>query len=190
MEMLDVKNEKKELREKYFSIRKDLLLNKTQLDKKIFNKLLMLEEYKNAQTVLVYVSTTIEVDTISLIENALSQGKKVGVPKCRENSNEMDYYFINSLGELKLGRFNILEPIESVTTKVNTFENSICIVPAMAFDQNKNRLGFGKGFFDRFLSNYTGKSIGLCYDQCVTNNLPIEDFDKKVDKLVTETRIF
>lgn len=169
------------LRNKYTDIRKNID-NKKELDKKIFNEVINLKEYKESKLLLTYVPLEDEVDTFKLIEYSLKIGKKVAVPKCK--GNNIEFYYINSLNDLSKGKFNILEPI---TNKLVTdFENSICIVPGVAFDKQNNRIGYGKGFYDRFLQNYNGIKIGLAYRECICEEIDNESTDIKMDKIVCD----
>lgn len=180
----DIRIDKRNLRNKFKNNRLNMN-DKDKVDKQIFNKLINTWAYREAKVILTYVSTAIEVDTIELINHSLKNNKKVAVPYCIDNTRFMKFYFINSVDELEKRTFGVLEPIASDETELKDFSNSICIVPALAFDKNGFRLGYGKGYYDRFLSSYTGKTIGLCYDNCICNILPTGKYDKKVDTLLT-----
>ena len=167
------------LRNKYKQIRKSIL-NIEEQDDIIFNKVINLEEYIQTNLILIYVSLKEEVDTIKLIKYSLEKGKKVAVPKCEEN--DIKFYYINSLEDLEKGNFGILEPKTSQT--VTNFNHSICIVPGVAFDKQNNRIGYGKGFYDRFLENYTGIKIGLTYKECICDEIDIDKNDVKIDIII------
>ena len=167
------------LRSKYKEIRKNIK-NKDELDNIIFNKIINLKEYKDRTLILTYVSLKEEVDTIELIKYSLNIGKQVAVPKCE--GNDIVFYYINNLEDLKEGNFGILEPKTNET--VNDFENSICIVPGIAFDKENNRIGYGKGFYDRFLKNYKGVKIGLTYKEYICDKIDVDDNDVKMDKII------
>lgn len=116
---------KKELRNKYLFIRKNVL-NRQQLDEIIYQKVISHPKVKQSKTILVYVSFDDEVDTIKIIEYLLKY-KEVAVPKIE--NNRMNFYIINNLSELSIGTFNILEP---TTRKLLTdFSNAICITPGI-----------------------------------------------------------
>ena len=169
---------KKELREIYKIIRRNIK-DKRKKDQEIFETLLKDENLQNSSIVLIYVSTKDEVDTLNMIKELLST-KIVAVPKVEDNI--INFYCITSLGDLKLGKFNILEPITS--EKVNDFSKSICIVPGICFDKSNNRLGYGGGYYDKFLTTYPGYSIGLCYVECLLEHLETEVHDIKVKKII------
>ena len=183
---MDIRAYKTELRSKYMSIRKNMdITEKNNYDTKIFNRLISLEQYINAKQILVFVSKDIEVDTKRLIEYSFSIGKQVAVPKCLNNKGLMSFYYINSLSELSKDTFGVLEPDINKAIEVTDYTSSICILPGLAFDKTGYRLGFGKGFYDRFLQNYAEIKIGICYNECVTSKLPHGRFDKKADFIVT-----
>jgi 5-formyltetrahydrofolate cyclo-ligase len=150
----------------------------------IFKQILSLKEYRNSSTLLTYVSTSNEVDTRKLIEFSLAMGKHVAVPKCHKD-HTMDFYYIHSFDELFLNKFGILEPLVS-NNKVTSFTNSVCIIPGITFDEEKNRIGYGKGYYDRFLKDYPNAKVGLCYQKCLCKNIAAEPFDIKMDKVVAD----
>lgn len=164
------------LRDKYKEIRKNIK-NKEEIDKSIFNKIVNLEEYKQSDLILTYVSLKEEVDTIKLIKYSLEEGKRVAIPKCK--GNDITFCYIDSLEDLKEGNFGILEP--ETNEIVKDFDNSICIVPGIAFDKENNRIGYGRGFYDRFLENYNGIKIGLTYTECMCDKIDEDKNDIKMD---------
>lgn len=169
------------LRNKYKDIRKNIE-NKEMLNNRIFNKVIELKEYKQSDLILIYVSLKDEVDTFKLIEHSLKIGKRVAVPKCE--GDNIVFYNINTLSDLKEGSFRILEPITNEI--INNFSNSICIIPGVAFDRGNNRIGYGKGFYDRFLENYNGIKIGLVYRECICDKIDNDINDIKMDIVITD----
>jgi len=167
------------LRNKYKEIRKNIK-NKEEQDDIIFNKIINLEEYKQSYLILAYVSLKDEVDTIELIKYSLKIGKRVAVPKCE--GDDIEFYYINSLEDLEEASFGILEP--KINEVVKDFYNSICIIPGIAFDKQNNRIGYGKGFYDRFLENYHGIKIGLTYKECICDKIDVSENDVKMDKVI------
>ncbi len=169
---------KNEVRKIYKYIRNNIKDRNIQ-NEIIFNKVISLEKVKKADTILIYVSFNNEVDTLNIIKYFLGK-KKVAVPKV--NGNEMNFYYIDSFNDLSKGSFNILEPI--TTNKVTNFDNSICIVPGLCFDKENYRLGYGKGYYDKFLSNKNIYTIGLSYKETIIKKLPIDKYDIKLDKVI------
>ena len=174
--------EKVELRKKYFEVRKNINgIEKEKSDDCIFNKIINLEKFKKSKLLLTYVSLRDEVDTIKLIEYSLNVNKEIAVPKCEDGT--IRFYKIKSLKELDKGKFNILEPVTNRLVK--DFENSMCIVPGIAFDKNNNRLGYGRGYYDKFLKQYKECKIGIAYKQCICDNICVNQFDIKMDIVIT-----
>lgn len=169
---------KNELRKVYHLKRKNIE-NKNIKDKNIYNKVIQDEYILKSDLILIYVSNNEEVDTLNIINYFLSF-KKVAVP--RIDNNIMNFYIINSLDELKKGYFNILEPITN--NKVLSYDNSICITPGICFDKNGYRVGYGKGFYDKFFFKNNIYKIGLCYSECIVENIITDKYDIKVDKVI------
>ncbi len=188
--VIDIRPIKKELRKKAREMRGSLSPEKKlSLDRKIKNRLLNLWAVREAGVVLCYVSTAIEVDTREFITELLNRGKKVAVPRCEGGKSEMNFYYINSLDELSPGSFDVLEPDPQKSVMVGKTQGSICIVPAFMFDKNGFRLGYGKGYYDRYLSRYDGSTIGVCYSENLQNELYHGKYDRAVDLVVTDREI-
>lgn len=188
MERLDIRKIKSDLRSNFKNIRRNMN-NKEKLlkDTNIFNTLISIEEFKSAKTILTFVSTDIEVNTRALIKYSLSKGKVVAVPRCISNTN-MEFYIIKSFDDLELGLFSLLEPNLKICSQLNKseFKSSVCITPGLGFDMNGFRIGYGKGYYDRFFSKYNGKTIGVCYTSCLKNHIPHGRYDKSMEILVTD----
>ncbi len=187
----DIRQVKAGLRDKFKSIRRSFPEEKKrQTDEKIAQRVLNLWGFRETDTLLCYVSTAIEVDTFTIINAALSQDKRVAVPRCIDGTRKMDFYYIDSLDELSVRSFGVLEPDAEKNEKLLDFSHGLCIVPALAFDRNGYRLGFGKGYYDRFLAGFKGMTAGICYDDCLTDKLPGGKYDKNVDIIVTESKLY
>ena len=185
--MNDVKQYKIVLRSQMREMRAQLTaLEKQSADQAIAVRLLRTYQYRRAKTVLCYVSTPIEVDTHALLLRMLEDGKKVAVPRCNTEDTTMDFYYIQSMDDLEKRTFGVLEPIPGKCAKVTNYKNSICIVPGLAFDRQGYRLGYGKGYYDRFLNGYTHPKIGICYKNGVLRRLHHGRFDIPVNLLLTE----
>lgn len=158
------------------------------LDDSITQKLLTTSEYAKASTVLTYVSVSSEVSTRRLIKHALRDGKTVAVPRCLPE-HRLEFVAITSLEQLIPAPFNLLEPPKELPALTeDRIETSICIVPALLVDTKGYRLGYGAGFYDRFLSTYPGKKICLAYQQNLSKTLlPRTEFDVAVDMVITES---
>lgn len=164
--------------------------DKERNDRKIANKLLNLWTFRDAETLLTYVSTEIEVDTLYLIERAWELGKKVAVPRCIAGTRNMVFHYITSFDDLESGTFGVREPVADRCPTVSDFENCLCVVPALVFDKKCFRLGYGKGYYDRFLAAFKGTAVGVCYEACRKDSVPHGKFDKGLDLFITENRIY
>lgn len=180
------RDEKVMLREQYRKMREKMTDEyKRSLDIEIASRFLCTREYAESKTLITYVSRENEIDTIRIIHAAFANKKQVAVPKC-EGKGVMRFYLIDSMDDLVMGYAGILEPDTSKCRLLEDFSDSVCIVPGLSFDPEGYRLGFGGGYYDRFLSTYTGVSAGLCYGSFVKWELPRESFDIAVNLLVTD----
>ena len=183
----NVRQRKAELRSVYRRLRSQCPAEvKKELDKRLSQQFLSLDEYKSCKTLFAFVSTPIEVDTSVIISTALKDGKQVAVPKCRDKSGLMDFFYITSTDCLKKGAFSIMEPDEALCERVTDLSDGLCLVPGLCFDRQGYRIGFGKGYYDRFLEEFGGTTVGICYSRCVEKELPRGIFDRNTDILVTE----
>ena len=133
-----------------------------------------------------------EVDIKSVIIQALNDGKKVALPKCRKEDRSMQFYFINSLNDLsQKGAFGIPEPSETlpVYNPASDTRPAVCIIPAIVYDKEGFRIGYGKGFYDRYLPSFSGTKIGLAYNDFIIDKVPRGKYDLSADVLITEKGI-
>ncbi len=179
---------KQKIRAEYKAKRREIPADRKRWnDRKIRERVEALPSYKRAACLLCYVSLPDEVDTFALIENALSQGKMVCVPVSLEETHTVDFYRIRSLEELEPGTYGVLEPAPGKAEKITKFPRpAVCIVPGLVFDREGFRLGYGKGYYDRFLQRFRGVKIGVCYRELITELLPHGYYDRPVDWLVSE----
>lgn len=191
MRQIDIRPFKQRLREDTKRWRSSISAGeKERLDGRIFRRLTGLREYGNCRTVLTYVSKPIEVDTLSLIHAALAQGKRVAVPRCVEGSRKMEFYLIRSMEDLTPQSFGVLEPIRERCRLLTDFRGCFCVVPAFAYDRAGYRLGYGAGYYDRFLSRFPGPKVGLVYSHDIHGRLWHGRYDVPVDLVVTDTRLY
>lgn len=153
-------------------------------DEVIFNKLITSEVFKKSKIFFIYVSRNIEVDTIKIIKKAFELGKTVCVPKCFENS-EIKAYEIKSFDDLEIGSFNILEP-KKYCREINKSDIDLSIIPCVTCDVDNNRLGYGKGYYDRFLVNTNMKKLCLCRKHLLQEKIPVDKLDIKMDIVFTD----
>lgn len=188
MPITDIRPIKSELRQKYRSLRQAMPQEiKEQKDDAIALQVRRLWQYQRNNVLLIYVSTSIEVDTHRIIRRAIADGKRVAVPRCVPDTRNMEFYYIDSIEELSPGMFGVLEPSANPDRLYKECEGGLCIVPAFSYDWRGYRLGYGKGYYDRFLSRFEGNMVGICYSDCVQRSLPHGRYDRPVELLVTET---
>ena len=179
---------KKELRKELKAKRKNLE-KKAQSDEFIRENLICSDLYLESKQVLFYAGLDDEINLDECINDALLLGKKAALPICTDDSGNMEFYYINAMNDLKSGFFGVREPDINKCEKVTDFSDSICIVPAISYDKSGYRLGYGKGYYDRFLKKFTIISVGLCYNSFLRENLPINEFDVAVNFIATEDKI-
>jgi 5-formyltetrahydrofolate cyclo-ligase len=146
----------------------------------IAKKLFELEEYELAESIFIYLSTDKEVDTFPIVERAFKEGKRVFVPVTRE---EMRLAEIFPITPLTKGKYGIKEPQNAV---ISDFMPDIAIIPLVGFDAERNRLGQGKGYYDRFLQGFPGKKIALAFSIQKLMGIIIDSNDIKMDMIITE----
>lgn len=185
----DIRPVKNKMRQEIKEQRKNLTCDERErCDSKICERLRQLWLYRESQTVFTYVSLADETDTKKFIERALEDGKRVVVPRCIKGTRNMEFCLINSLNDLEEGAFGVLEPkVECEVYK--DYSDGFCIVPALAFDRKGYRLGYGKGYYDRFLADFCGKTVGICYNRFVVPEIPRGKYDKSVDLIITEKKV-
>lgn len=184
----DIRQVKRGLRKKFREIRLAMdPQEKAAWDRRITANLLRSPRYRKAKRVLLFVSKPIEIDTHSLIRTALQQGKQVLLPRCLNEQGHMEFFAIQSWEDLVPGLYGLLEPDPERCPCIETFQpTDFCLVPGFSFDAKGYRLGFGKGYYDRFLSRFSGVTAGACYHCCTTQSLPHGRYDRPVDYLFTE----
>ncbi len=181
--MQNIKQEKASLRVEMLEKRKTIdSLQKQKWDEKIFERLTSLDSFKQAENVLCYCSVNGEVDTRKIISKSLEMGKKVYLPKTAKKGT-MDFYRIFSLSELSSGYMNIPEP-DGKSEKFTGFE-AFCILPGLCFTRNGCRLGYGGGYYDRYLEGRSLKTYALAYDLFVVNSMVCGEKDIKADFILT-----
>ena len=188
--MAEVRTLKNEIREKFKPIRDEYTDEKRrEYDEKIANRVISSITFRHSQDILFYASKEKEIDTWKIFEKALDAGKNVYFPKCYDGGI-MKYYLVKSKDELKSGEFGILEPTKLENEYSFSNITSLCIVPALIFDKEGYRIGYGKGYYDRFLSKFKGVSVGLAYKELIQDRLPRGHFDRHVDIIVSDKGVY
>ncbi len=180
---------KEELRNKIKALRKCLarqeILEKSDI---IYNKLFELEKINQAKTVMVYIDAFNEVRTDKIIKKLLDDGKKVCAPITDKSTKTITaYYFVDSKDFVK-GAYGILEPPKTHIADISQID--VAIIPGIAFDKSGNRMGFGEGYYDRFLSRLEGTKIGICYKFQCEYNIDADEYDIPMDYIINEEEIY
>lgn len=184
--------DKDELRRLLKALRKSLSINqRAEYNEIILRQVLELPSYQKAEWVYCYITTQSEVDCIPIIEQAFRDGKKVAVPKI--DSETMEFYEIHSLDECVEGSFHILEPITNRMVTPEDGKKTLILVPGLAYDYEMNRMGYGKGYYDRYFHKYGERNferVAIAYDLQIVKEIPSEPLDVRVDKIITEYKIY
>lgn len=186
MPQIDLREYKKGLREKRKA--KRISLNperKKVMDMRIADRITSLYQYKNAKTVMIYASTAIEVDTFEIINRAFEDNKRVALPRCEKGTRNMEFFYINGLDDLEKGTFNVLEPKEGCEM-VTEYDDVLMVVPALSLDSFGYRLGYGGGYYDRYLSRYRFITVGICYSDDYVYKMLHGRYDCPLELIVTD----
>lgn len=179
-------NDKKTLRKQFSDIRASVP-DKAAKDASIAQRLLSLEEIKAADCILLYASFRSEIDMWMLFRKLRELGIDTAFPLCGENGS-MTFHIVGDGNELSDGAYGIPEPALSLPQPAMT-DKTVCIVPGLAFTLNGGRLGYGGGFYDRFLAaNPQIITAAAAYEALITDSLPLMQHDLKVKYIVTEER--
>ena len=159
-------------------------------DENIFSRLIDHNLFKDAKSIFIYVSFDGEIDTHSIINYALKEGKIVCVPKIFTKAEGMHLMKIDSFSSLTPGYYGILEP-PADSEEMSPEDIDLIIMPGVAFDENGGRVGYGGGFYDRLLagSNIQSTKIALAYRFQVFDKVPSDKWDERVDMIITEEGI-
>lgn len=187
---MDIFQEKKRLRKELLNRRTNIPENEYQRASEIIiDNVTQLQEFKRAETIHCYVSMNNrgEVNTHQLIRRLFSLGKRVVVPITNFEDGTLIHVILNSFDELEKNKWGVLEPEGG--EKINPEKLDLVLVPMVGGDEMCNRIGYGKGFYDRFLSEVSCPKIGLIFEQNIVKRIPVEEFDVTLDKIITEDRV-
>ena len=154
---------------------------------KITRRLLSFEPYIKAKTALLYLSSFNEPSTHEILSDALKT-KRVAVPISDTVTNTLSLSYIGGFEDLEKGAYGILEPKKIIEADIS--EMDFILVPGIAFDRNGNRMGFGKGYYDKLLCKTTAEKTALCYEFQLIQSVPREEHDIKMNTIITEDNIY
>ncbi len=174
---------KERIRKEFLGIRKNIISKKDK-SLKIFSSIINDKDYLNSRVIAIYKSLGNEVSTDRLIKYSLSLGKTVVLPKV--DKSIMNFYKIDNNTKYKKSLFGIDEPISNeIITDIDLF-----IIPGVVFGKDLNRVGFGKGYYDKYLENNNAIKIGICFEEQVIDSIDSDTNDVKMDKIITDKNIY
>ncbi|MDR4435719.1 5-formyltetrahydrofolate cyclo-ligase [Bacillus tequilensis] len=162
------------------------LLQKTA---RIYQDLFSIPEWQNASTIAVTISRGLEIPTRPIIEQAWEEGKQVCIPKCDPETKNMQFRTYQTDDQLEIVYAGLLEPVIEKTKEVKPSQIDLVIVPGVCFDTAGFRIGFGGGYYDRYLCGYKGKTVSLLLECQLFAHLPRRPHDIPVHKLITENQM-
>lgn len=158
-----------------------------QIETRLYTNLIQSSLWKQAERIGITISQGLEWDTKPIVESSWAAGKRVCIPKCIPEKKQMVFYDFFSYDDLEIVYYNLREPKPEPTKIVTKEQIDLLIVPGVVFDKQGYRIGFGGGYYDRFLAEYPNQSLSLVYSGQLIDRIPREDHDLPVDHLITET---
>ena len=158
-------------------------------DAAIFRLLLSLPEYRKAARIFCFVSRPDEVDTRPIMQHALSSGKTTAVPRCAGNGIMHAHYILDPEADLTPGMYGIPEPAAEAPA-ADPADFDLILVPCCSCSHTGKRLGFGGGYYDRYLEKTSAVTVALCREALITAEIPMDAFDRKMDIVLTEAGVF
>ncbi len=182
---------KKELRAQFREKRRELPPpEKAARDSAICKNAINMASFRFAEYVLLYAPTKYEIDVMPIAEAAFAKGKRVLFPRCDVESHTMKYHFVSSLSELAPDAYGILAPPASAPVyDMEDKATAVCFVPGLIYDRRGYRIGYGGGYYDRFLMHFKGCKAGVVYSDFIVPDVPKGHFDYKVDIMLTEKNV-
>jgi len=181
----------KEVIRKTISHKRKILTDEkvNELSEKINYNLLQFKEYQNVTNIMFYTSKDNEVNLSTTIIQAIKEGKNVILPRVNPVTDNLQLHIISDLdNDFELGYAGIYEP-KSHLTKFDKQNLDLILVPGIAFDTKGNRIGYGKGHFDKFLQNIKVPKIAVAYNFQLVKEISAEDHDIKMDYIITEDKV-
>ena len=191
--LTELQQQKRDLRERAHAAR-NAQENKDELSRQIVDKFVSLPEFARAGTVMFYVDVRSEVRTRQHFPMALASGKKIVIPYCV--AGELELFHLESMDELELGMYRILEPRAELRTvlekKVAIEQLDLIMVPGVAFDRRGGRSGHGKGYYDKLLEHARPDTplVALAFECQMFDSVPMQEHDIFMDRVVTEAAIY
>lgn len=184
---MDIKATKTALREQFLARRTAMPpQEKKAREEKICRLILSSASFRYAETILAYSPKESEIDIRPVLREALTQGKRLALPRC-EGEHLMIYRYISSLEELTPAAFGLMEPkATALAFTEDPGHSSLCLVPGVVFDVHGYRIGYGGGYYDRFLNNFHGSVAGVIYRDFILPQLPHGRYDRALPIMITD----
>jgi 5-formyltetrahydrofolate cyclo-ligase len=202
LDFVDGREDKKKLRKLMEASRQQLSREHRQFASELICQLTMdvivnhVRSIAHQPTIVAYMPFRSEVDITSLIRQSWKANFKLCVPKVNKSLQSMEAYEIHSFLELETGAWGILEPNAKIARLVSLSSIDFMIIPGLSYDRQGGRLGYGSGFYDRFLSRFDVRGLtpplklGVCFDAQLQDKLPMEPHDHTVDHIITEKAVY
>lgn len=179
---------KKEIRQQIRKIRRNIEAGEWQAATDIITgKVIESDSFREATDLYCYMNFDSEVETVRIMEEAWRLGKNVWLPKTF--GDEMEFYLVHSMQELEKGNYGIMEP--SGRSEKASGDDGLMIVPGVAFDLQHNRIGYGKGYYDRYLEKHPNLvTMGVAFDVQIVDKIPSDEFDHPLNMIMTESMCY
>ncbi|MCG6533375.1 MAG: 5-formyltetrahydrofolate cyclo-ligase [Syntrophales bacterium LBB04] len=179
--------EKRKIRKAVLTVRNALAKEDIEkMSASICARVARLKQVEESASLMIFLSFGSEVDTDPIIEWAWQRNKRVLAPLCKPETREMTVYAIKTFADVAPGYFGIREPRGDILMPVAKEEIDLVAVPAVAFDRRGYRVGYGGGYYDRFLADWDVPTIGLAFSCQIIPEVPIDRYDQPVQGILTE----
>lgn len=188
----NTKPRKKELRRYLHKVRDNLSSDQViELSESIHQNISRLDAFREARTVHIYLSIARqnEVDTIPITRELLENDRKVVVPVTLFEDHSLRHVLLERLDNLVVNKWHVPEPPEPHNDSISLADLDLVLVPMLGGDLHGNRLGYGKGYYDRFLKQVRCPKVGLLFECCLVDEVPTENHDVTLDYIVTDRRV-
>ena len=190
--MEEIRTKKANIRATYLEKRRNLNEEqKNELDSLVCKRILDSSTFKSGDIILSYMPKKEEINIVPVLKEAMKQGKRIAFPLCNPENHTMSFHFVDDLKQLKPGHYGLYEPSKDLEEyDINSTEKTICIIPGIVYDKKGYRIGYGGGYYDRYLQSFKGMKLGITYYDCIVNLVPRSRFDFSVDVLITERGVY
>lgn len=187
---MDVREKKKELRNRIKEINKNLTPEYCkEASARICEKVMTLDTYADAKTIFCFVGVGAEPDTRAIIEDALAKGKRVSVPLCIDKTTMEAVEITDFDRDLEAGFYGLLEPKKDLA-RVQPSEIDFAVIPCVSCDHKGNRLGHGRGYYDRYLEGQSFDCAMICFEKATVaeGEIPTDQYDKAIETVITDAQ--